>query len=65
MKAPDPRWPFGFAVLIIIATLIAIIGLGDVKEENSAGIKELIGALIFAFGLFCQWAFSRKDEPRP
>ncbi len=56
------RMIFGFCLLIVYATLISMIALGTVKEDTSAGLKELIGGLLVITGNFAQWCFSDKGN---
>lgn len=55
---------FGFLILVIIATLAAIIALGKVHQESSFGLQYLLGGLIAMAGGFTNWAFSNKDEKK-
>ena len=74
------KWPtqetqkmiFGFYLLTVVAVLIGIIALGTVREETSAGLKELEGGLLVMIGGFSQWCFttignkgfSSEDKPK-
>ena len=58
----DPRWWFGFFLLLSIDGITILVAWRDVEESKSAGIKELTGTLCFALGMFCQWAYSHKRQ---
>lgn len=65
---PDLRWlpflkmGFGFLLLVVIATLCAIIGLGKVEASTSHGLDTLLGGLLTLSGGFVGWAF-RDGKP--
>jgi hypothetical protein len=58
---------FGFLLLILMASLCAIIAIGHVKQETSYGLPEIIGGLLVLAGHFAQWAFGsgRNSPPTP
>lgn len=64
--APDTGWLafikmfFGFLLMIILATLAAIIALGKVHMESSYGLDIILGGFIALAGGFVQWAFTRS-----
>jgi hypothetical protein len=58
----DMRMIFGFALLIIIAALAAIIALGHVEQSTSYGLNIVLGSLATLAGGFAQWAFGKKDD---
>lgn len=65
---PDPRWLpflkvlFGFMLLVILASLAAIIGLGKVEAASSYGLDIILGGLLTLAGGFCQWCFKTADK---
>lgn len=68
MKSPDAGWLkfcpwiFGFMLLILLAGLCALIGLGHVEEKTSYGLSGLIGGLLVLAGGYAQSVFGKKDE---
>ena len=62
MSVDQQKMLFGFATLLILGVLAAIIGLGDVKKETSFGLEIILGGLVFQSGSFCQWAFGARKE---
>ena len=64
MISPDQRWlPFlkmglGFALLLVLALLAAVIALGKVQQNTSYGLQDLLGGLLVLAGAFSQWAFA-------
>lgn len=69
---PDPAWlPFvklgmGMMLLIILASLSALIGLGKVEQQTSHGLDIILGAIAVLTGQFSQWAFggSKSDDAK-
>ena len=71
---PDMRQPtidelkmlFGFLLLLIVAFLCAAIALGNVQEQSSFGLTQMITVLAALGGGFATWAFSttRSDADR-
>lgn len=63
---PDPKWlpflkmVFGFLLLVVIAVLAGAIALGEVKQDSSFGLQELLGGLLVLAGGFAQWAFTES-----
>jgi hypothetical protein len=55
---------FGFALLVVIATLAAIIALGKVEEKSSFGLQIILGCLTTLSGGFAAWAFGRSDKEK-
>jgi len=62
MNVRDPRMVFGFALLILLATLAAVIAIGHVEEKSSYGLQFLLGSLSSLAGGFSQWAFSAPKQ---
>lgn len=62
--APDEKWlpflkmVFGGLLLVILASLSAIIALGKVEQSTSHGLDSLLGGLLVLSGGFAQWAFT-------
>lgn len=54
---------FGFSILIVLAILAAIVGLGHVEMQTSYGLNIILGSLATLAGGFAQWAFGSKDSP--
>ncbi len=52
---------FGFALLITIGSLAAIIAMGKVMEESSYGLQIILGCITTLSGGFAAWAFGRKE----
>jgi hypothetical protein len=57
----DTRMIFGFALLLIIAVLAAIIALGKVDQSSSYGLDIVLGSLATLAGGFAQWAFGKRE----
>jgi hypothetical protein len=59
------RWKpiFGFLLLLIIASLAAIIALGKVDKETSYGLEMILGCFTTLTGAFAVWAFSKQNPP--
>lgn len=57
---------YGFCLLLCITVLAALIALGDVKQETSYGLPEILGGLLALAGGFGNWAFgeSRSSQPQ-
>lgn len=53
---------FGFAILVVLATLAAIVGLGKVEMQTSYGLNIILGGLTTLSGMFAQWAFGSKGD---
>lgn len=71
MNPPDRGWLdfgkllFGFLLLLILATLAVIIGVGKVEATTSFGLDIILGGLLTLSGAFCGWCFKEKQvEPR-
>ena len=68
---PDTRWlpflkmGFGFLLLLLLATLAAIIGLGKVEQTTSYGLQDILGGLLVLSGGYAQWAFHDKPASNP
>jgi thiol:disulfide interchange protein len=68
MAAPDAGWmpfvkiAFGFALLLVLAILAALIALGNVRAESSFGLNIILGGLLTLSGGFAGWAF--RDEKK-
>lgn len=69
IPAPDPGWmpfvkiAFGFWILVVLATLAAIIALGKVHAESSFGLDIILGGLLTLAGGFSGWAFGNAPHP--
>ena len=67
MQPPDAAWLplikllFGCALLLILAILVGMIALGNVRQETSYGLMPLITTLATLGGAFANWAFGKKD----
>lgn len=48
---------FGFALLLVIASLAGIIALGKVEAQTSFGLDIILGCLTTLSGGFAAWAF--------
>ena len=66
MKNYNPRWLFGFGLLLLLSILAIIIALGKVEQATSYGLNIVLGALATLSGAFSQWAFSneKKEEKK-
>jgi len=70
MSAPDPGWipylkmVFGILLLILLAALALVIGLGKVEQSTSFGLQDILGGLLVLSGAYGQWAFGggKNDE---
>lgn len=68
MKAPDSGWlpfcpwVFGILLLIILASLCAVIGLGNVEQSSSFGLQDLVGGLLVLAGGYANSVFGSKKE---
>lgn len=68
MKAPDEKWlpflkmAFGLVLLVMLAVLAAIIGLGKVQQETSFGLQDILGGLLVLSGAYSQWAFGSSTK---
>jgi hypothetical protein len=51
---------FGFALLVILAILAALVALGKVEESSSYGLSQILGGLLVLAGGFAQWAFHTR-----
>ena len=51
-------------MLIILAILATIIGLGQVKNETSYGLDIILGGLLTLAGGFVGWAFRDTKEDK-
>ncbi len=54
----NPRWTFGFLLLLILGLLIRGIALNKVTQVESHGLDQLIGGYLVLIGGFAQWAFA-------
>lgn len=55
---------FGFALVVLVIALGAIIAIGNVRQETSFGLRDIIALLGPVIGFWSQWAFSRKGEDK-
>lgn len=62
MKTFDPRMLFGFALLLLLTILAAVIALGKVEQQTSFGLQYILGALATLAGGFAQWAFANAKS---
>lgn len=53
---------FGFTLVVLVIVLAAVIAVGNVKQDTSYGLRELIALLGPVIGFWSQWAFSRKEN---
>lgn len=74
MKIPDPpaavwldfgKLALGALVVLILAALAAVIGLGDVQEKSSFGLQYILGGLTAIASQFAMWAFTPSPKPGP
>ena len=56
---------FGFLLLLVIGALAALIAFGDVKQDSSYGLPEILGGLLALAGGFANWAFGESRSSRP
>jgi len=68
---PDPGWlpflkmVFGILLLVLLAGLAMVIGLGKVEQNTSYGLQDILGGLLVLSGAYGQWAFSgSKSEDK-
>jgi hypothetical protein len=63
-KMSESQWKaiFGFALLMVIASLAAIIALGKVEAGTSFGLDIILGCLTTLSGGFAAWAFGKATE---
>lgn len=68
MTPPDEKWLpflkmlFGVLLLVVLATLAAVIGLGKVEQSSSFGLQDIISGLLVLAGAYSQWAFSSNKD---
>lgn len=53
---------FGFSILLVLALLAAVVGLGKVEMQTSYGLNIILGSLATLAGGFAQWAFGARSE---
>ncbi len=58
------RYCFGFALLIVIGGLAALIALGTVEERTSYGLNIILGCLTTLAGGFAAAAFHLSRDDR-
>ena len=51
------KMAYGFTLLLILAVLAALFGLGKVESATSYGLMPIITALATLLGSFGNWAF--------
>ena len=56
---------FGFATLVVLAVLAAMIALGHVEMQTSYGLAQIIGGLLVLAGGFAHWAFGETTDGNP
>jgi len=67
---PNPGWLpflkmiFGILLLVLLAGLATVIGLGKVEQNTSYGLQDILGGLLVLSGGYGQWAFgnSKSDD---
>jgi hypothetical protein len=74
-EAPHPAYLdygkllFGIILLVILATLSAIIALGKVEASTSHGLDTLLGGFLTLSGGFANWCFktgvAKTEKPLP
>lgn len=62
LSLPILKMIFGFCLLIVVATLAAIIAVGHIEEKTSFGLQFLLGSLSTLSGSFSTWAFTAIAE---
>jgi hypothetical protein len=55
-------WVYGFTLLGIIGTLVAIVALGQVEEGTSAGLQQMIGILAVLAGGWANGQFGKAKH---
>lgn len=53
---------FGYILLLVLAALAAIIGLGHVEAKDSFGLDIILGGLLTLAGAFSGWAFKERMD---
>lgn len=56
---------YGFCLLICISVLASLIALGDVRQDSSYGLPEILGGLLALAGGFANWAFGESRSSQP
>jgi hypothetical protein len=56
---------FGFALLLSLVALAAMVALGHVEEHTSFGLPFILGSLASLSGGFVNWAFGAKENGQP
>jgi hypothetical protein len=65
MSMPVLKMVFGYMLLVVLASLAAAIALGNVQQESSHGLDQILGGLLVISGAFAHWAFGEPDERVP
>lgn len=53
---------YGYLLLLILGTLIAMVSLGHVNKETSYGLDGLITGLLMLIQQWASWAFNRRND---
>jgi hypothetical protein len=64
MSPKEPRMAFGFILLVLLATLAAVVAIGHVHQESSYGLDYILGSLATLSGGFAQWAFGKAKDTK-
>jgi len=54
----------GFALTVVLAILVIVIGLGKVEEKTSFGLQFPLNGLVILASQFAVWCFMSKKEPK-
>ena len=57
MSIEQQKMIFGFLLLVLLTILATIIALGNVKQDTSHGLDQILGGLLVLSGGFAHWAF--------
>jgi hypothetical protein len=59
----EPRYLFGFMLLLEVGVLAVVIGLGKVTQAESFGLDIILGCFTTLSGGFVVWAFRDPTPP--
>ena len=62
MSIAQQKMIFGFLLLVLLSVLAGVIALGNVRQESSFGLQDILGGLLVLAGGFAHWAFSFSNE---
>lgn len=62
MKLNTLKMWYGYLLLVILGTLIAMVALGHVNKETSYGLDGLITGLLMLIQQWASWAFNRRND---